>query len=196
MIVVGVGCGPGMLTVEAIREIGKARRVYGSRRSIELAREHIPPGCAVEEITDYSRIGEVPDGAILLSTGDPMLSGLGHYGSRVVPGISSMQVAFARLRLPLDKASVVDAHGSSREMAISEAIDELARGKIVFIVADPAFDVKGLARRMRQRGLDCMIAVCEELGYESERIEAGTATSPPEAKSRLFSIVAWREADR
>jgi len=196
VIVVGVGCGPGMLTMEAIREIGKARRVYGSRRSIELAREYMPEGCVAEEVTDYSRIRELPDDAILLSTGDPMLSGLGRYGSRVVPGISSMQVAFARLRLPLDKASIVDAHGISSEMAISGAIDDLARGKIVFIVADPAFDVKGLARIMRQRGLDCMIAVCEDLGYESERIEAGTATSPPEAKSRLFSIVVCREADR
>ncbi|MDI6896258.1 cobalt-precorrin-7 (C(5))-methyltransferase [Methanocella conradii] len=196
MIVVGVGCGPGMLTVEAIREIGKARRVYGSRRSIELAREYIPPGCEVVEVMDYSRLGELPDDAVVLSTGDPMLTGLGRYGSRVVPGISSMQVAFARLRLPLDKASIVDAHGRPREMAISETIGELERGKIVFIVADPAFDVKCLARNIRQRGLDCMIAVCEELGYESERIEAGTATSPPEAKSRLFSVVVWREAGR
>jgi cobalt-precorrin-7 (C5)-methyltransferase len=103
-----------------------------------------------------------------------------------------MQVAFARLCLPLARAAAVTAHGSGHERAVAEAIDELKRGKIVFIIADPGFDVQGLAECMGQRGLNCKIAICEDLGYGSERIEIGTTESPPEARSRLFSIVAWR----
>jgi hypothetical protein len=37
MRIVGVGCGPGMLTEEAIHALKDARRVYGSRRAIEIA---------------------------------------------------------------------------------------------------------------------------------------------------------------
>ena len=35
MKIIGVGCGPGMLTEQAIREISRARIIFGSHRSIE-----------------------------------------------------------------------------------------------------------------------------------------------------------------
>jgi cobalt-precorrin-7 (C5)-methyltransferase len=188
MIVVGVGCGPGMLTQEAVAEIGKAKSVFGSKRAIGLAREFISPDCEVREIKDYSKVREFPADAVLLSTGDPMLAGLGSPGTRVVPGISSMQVAFARLGLPLSRVAAVVAHGRCHDKAITEAVEELSRGKIVFIVADPGFDVKRLFASLAPA---CSIAICEDLGYDSERIATGTASSPPEARSRLFSVVTW-----
>ncbi len=36
MKIIGVGCGPGMLTEQAIREISRAKIIFGSQRSIEL----------------------------------------------------------------------------------------------------------------------------------------------------------------
>ncbi|MDG6251203.1 MAG: cobalt-precorrin-7 (C(5))-methyltransferase, partial [Methanocalculus sp.] len=45
MKVVGVGCGDGMLTEEAIAAIQGARLIYGSSRAIERVRHHISPGC-------------------------------------------------------------------------------------------------------------------------------------------------------
>ena len=80
MMVVGVGCGPGMMTVEAIDRLRKASKIFGSARSIELAGEYIPSGCAVTAIEDYSRLHELPEDAVVLSTGDPMLAGLGLLG--------------------------------------------------------------------------------------------------------------------
>jgi len=56
------------------------------------------PQVEYHEIEDYKRISELPDGAMVLSTGDPMLSGLGRFakaGDAIVPGISSMQVVSA-----------------------------------------------------------------------------------------------------
>lgn len=35
----------------------------------------------------------------------------------------------------------------------------------------------------------CDIVLCEELGYPEERIVKGTVSSPPEAKSGMFSLV-------
>ncbi len=189
MKIVGVGCGPGMLTDEAIRVIGEARLVYGSARAIRLAADHIPATCAVHEITDYSRLRDLPANAVLLSTGDPMLAGLGFLGGKIVPGISSMQVAFARLGIPLARSVVVNAHGKDHDAAIAGAVAEIGRGRLVFLIADPAFPLKALAAALRDIS-SCRIAVCENLGYSDERIAIGTAVDPPAPASDLFVVVA------
>lgn len=189
MKIVGVGCGPGMLTEEAIRVIGNARRIYGSARAIELAAAHIPAGCEVHEITDFKRLRALPGDAVLLSTGDPLLAGLGYLGGEIVPGISSMQVAFARLGLSLARAVAVDAHGRDHALAISEAVSEIARGHLVFLITDPLFPLAALAISLGNSP-GCRIAVCEQLGYPDERVATGTAADPPEVTSGLFVVVA------
>ena len=188
MKVVGVGCAPGLLTEEAIRALRGARRVYGSRRALEIAREAIPRSCEVIEIRDYSSL-EVPADAVVLSTGDPMLAGLGDRGDEVIPGISSLQLAFARLRLPLARVAVVDGHGRDAGQAIAAAVEELRRGKIVFLLPDPSFPLETLAGALRGEGIPCAIALCEDMGYPAERITRGTPDAPPVARSRLFSLV-------
>lgn len=189
MKVVGTGCGPGMITLEAIEEIRNARRIYGSARAIELVREHIGEACEVNEIKDYKKLAELPDDTVLLSTGDPMLAGLGGCGSVIIPGISSMQVAFSRLKLPLSEAVVVSAHGRDHEAAVRRTAEEVARSRIVFLIADPGFNVKKLARHLAGCGMPCDIVLCEELGYPGERIVKGSVSSPPEAESGMFSLV-------
>lgn len=188
MKIVGVGCGPGMLTEEAILALAGARRVYGSRRAIEIARHALPRSCEIHEIRDYSSL-DLPGDAVILSTGDPMLAGLGDRGGEVVPGISSLQLAFARLRLPLARAVVVDGHGRDPGEAVALAVEELRRGKLVFILPDPSFPTGELAGALREAGIPCTIALCEDLGYPAERIIRGTPDLPPEARSRLFSLV-------
>jgi cobalt-precorrin-7 (C5)-methyltransferase len=186
--VIGVGCAPGMLTEEAIRALRGAGKVYGSRRAIEIARGALPRSCEVHEIRDYSTLS-IPDDAVLLSTGDPMLAGLGDRGGEVIPGISSLQLAFARLRLPLSRVSVVDGHGTDPGQAIAGTLEELRRGKIVFLLPDPSFPLETLAGALEREGIPCTIALCEDLGYPAERILRGTPDAPPAARSRLFSVV-------
>jgi cobalt-precorrin-7 (C5)-methyltransferase len=154
MRIVGVGCGPGMLTEEAILVLKGARRVYGSRRAIELVRHALPRSCEIHEIRDYSSL-DLPEDAVLLSTGDPLLAGLGDRGGEVIPGISSLQLAFARLRLPLAKVAVVDGHGRDAGQAIAETVEELWRGKIIFLLPDPSFPVEQLAEALRREGGSC-----------------------------------------
>jgi cobalt-precorrin-7 (C5)-methyltransferase len=191
MIVLGVGCGPRMLTQEAITVLAGSSLVYGSPRSLEMVREFLPPGCVEREIEDYSNMGSIPEKAVVLSTGDPMLAGLGKHADTVVPGISSLQVAFARLKLDLCLISVVNAHGRNAEEATSEAVEEVRRGKNVFMLAQPSYDVQMLADALLRNAMNCHIAVCEDLGYENERIAVGTASDPPVARSKLFSLVMW-----
>ena len=110
MKIVGVGCGPGLLTTEAAKAIRAATLIVGSDRAIDLVRDDIPPGCIVQEITDYRRLRTLPDETVLLSTGDPMISGLGYLPGTVIPGISSVQLGAARLHIPLTKSG--DTHRS------------------------------------------------------------------------------------
>jgi cobalt-precorrin-7 (C5)-methyltransferase len=189
MKIVGTGCGPGMLTEEAIRAIRGARKIYGSGRAIAMVREYVGKDCIPEVIGDYRNLGSLPDDSVVLSTGDPMLAGLGNLDGEVIPGISSLQVTAARLHVPLARISVVLAHGRDHGAAVSETIAELSRGKIVFLVADPGLNVPGLAGSLVLGYRDTKIALCEDLGYPEEQIRIGSCRDPPVPGSSLFSLL-------
>jgi cobalt-precorrin-7 (C5)-methyltransferase len=179
MIVVGVGAGPGMLTLEAIKAIGEARLIFGSQRSIDLVRDHIPQGCTIKVIEDYKNLCELPEQALVLSTGDPMLSGLGYLKGKVIPGISSLQVACARLKISQLKVVPITVHGRSLD---PEAVAfELRRGKCVFLLSDESFDLEGLCRHLEAQGLSRSMAVLTDLGYPQEKICLGSTASPSPA---------------
>jgi len=189
MKIIGVGCGPGLLTGEAIRELKKARFAYGSDRAIELARAFLPEHCTVRTIDDYKNLATIPDNAVILSTGDPMLAGLGYLRGEVIPGISSLQVAAARLHIPLSRIVIVVAHGRGHEQGMRDTVEEVNRKKIVFLLPDPKFDVTELYRRLAALGIPLQIALCENLAYPDERIVVGTIDSPPHPEAALYSLL-------
>lgn len=189
MKVVGVGCGPGMLTEEAVRAIGTATLIYGSDRAIEIARAHIPAGTMVKTIDDFKGLDKLPQEAVVLSTGDPMLAGMGYLKGEVIPGISSLQVAAARLHIPLARIVPVVAHGTGHDQGIHDTLDEVGRKKIVFLLTDPKFDTMHLFQKLLALGIPLKVAVCENLGYPAERIEVGTAESPPQVTSGMYSLI-------
>jgi cobalt-precorrin-7 (C5)-methyltransferase len=191
MKIVGVGCGPGLLTEQAAQVIRSARLIYGSSRAIDMVQKLIPSTCVVRSISDYRNLSELPENAVVLSTGDPMLAGLGYLPGEVVPGISSLQVATARLHLPLSRVAVIVAHGRGHDRAMQETIEELRRDKVVFLIADPRFDVNELYRRLGAMGFSTIlrIAVCENLGYPDEQILEGDLVAPPVPDADLYSLV-------
>jgi cobalt-precorrin-7 (C5)-methyltransferase len=186
-----------MLTEQAAQVIRSARSIYGSSRAIEIVQKLIPPNCTVRSISDYRNLSQLPENAVVLSTGDPMLAGLGYLPGEVVPGISSLQVAAARLHLPLSRVAVIVAHGRGHDRAMQETIEELRREKIVFLIADPRFDVNELYRRIGPMGLSetLRIAVCENLGYPDERIQTGDLVAPPQPDADLYSLVIGQFGD-
>lgn len=191
MKVVGVGCGPGMLTEAAIRAITGATLVMGSKRAIGLASRFIPEGCEVQVITDFSSLS-VPDHAVVLSTGDPMLAGLGFLGGEIIPGISSLQLAASRLAVPLEEVVVVRAHGNDPHPDYAGIAGALDQGRFVFVIADPKFSIPLLRQAIGEGRDDVSVALCEDLGYPEERITVGTVCDPPLPQSRLFSLFIGR----
>jgi len=189
MKIIGVGCGPGLLTEQAVKELKKARFAYGSDRAIGLARAYLPGNCTVRSIDDYKKLSTLPDNAVILSTGDPMLAGLGYLTGEVIPGISSLQIAAARLHIPLSRVTVVVAHGRGHEQGMQDTVDGVQQKKIVFLLADPKFSVADLYRRLAALSLPLQVALCENLAYPDERIVVGNISMPPQPGSDLYSLV-------
>jgi cobalt-precorrin-7 (C5)-methyltransferase len=75
-------------------------------------------------------------------------------------------------------------------MALKNAVEEVKRGRNVFLLADPTFSMEELAGKLASSRTECRIAVCERLGYPDERVQVGTAFEPPETKTDLFVVVA------
>lgn len=187
MKIVGVGCGPGMLTMEAAAAVRKARLIVGSGRAISLVHSEISPGCIVREIDDYKALRSLPDEAVILSTGDPMLSGLGYLPGEVIPGISSVQLGAARLHISMAGLLVLTAHGRGHDDAIGTAVQEIEKNRTVCLITDPAFDISAVVTRLSFVPMTRMI-ICQDIGYPQERIIAGTVTDPPSPTSGMYIL--------
>ncbi|MCZ7384693.1 MAG: cobalt-precorrin-7 (C(5))-methyltransferase [Candidatus Methanoperedens sp.] len=189
MIIVGVGAGPNLLTQEAISAIESAEIIFGSKRAIELARKHIK--CEACELSDYT-LKSLPENAVVLSTGDPMLSGLGKYardGDEIIPGVSSLQLACARLRLDIENLVVISAHSRDIENVKKQLLMELGAGKHVFLLPDSSFGAVEVADFLKSHHLSRRISVCERLGYPDERIDTGTTDKPPHPESDMYCVI-------
>jgi cobalt-precorrin-7 (C5)-methyltransferase len=190
MIVVGVGVGPGMLTEEGIKAIRKASVVYGAKRAIEIAREYIT--CEAKPIKDYKSLHLLPADAVVLSTGDPMFSGLGKFAGEkdtVIPGISTMQVACARTKVNLTNLCAITAHGRDSEPAKAELIRELNNGRNIFLLPEETFGSLEVAEILKDLGIDAELYTCENLGYPEEKIAKGTPENPPVPETILYGLL-------
>jgi precorrin-6y C5,15-methyltransferase (decarboxylating) CbiE subunit len=189
MKIVGVGVGPDLLTEEAISAIENAQVIFGSKRALELARKHIK--CEANILTDYT-LKMLPGHAVVLSTGDPMLSGLGKYAKpedEIIPGISSLQLACARLRLDIEEIAVITAHSRNIEVVKKRLLSELNHGKNVFLLPDSSFGALEVAEFLNNHGLLREIVVCQQLGYPDERIVIGNTDKPPSVETDMYCIV-------
>jgi cobalt-precorrin-7 (C5)-methyltransferase len=190
MIVVGVGVGPGMLTEEGIKAIRKASVVYGAKRALELVQEYIT--CEAKTIKDYKSLHLLPADAVVLSTGDPMFSGLGKFAGEkdtVIPGISSMQAACARTKVNLTNLCAITAHGRDFEPAKTELIRELKNGRNIFLLPEETFGSLEVAEVLKELELEAEIYICENLGYPEERIVKGTPENPPIPETILYGLL-------
>lgn len=112
---------------------------------------------------------------VVLASGDPGFFGIvralvarvGRKRLDVIPAVSSVAVAFARLSLPWDDALVVSAHGRDLEPAVNAA---LAHPKVAILTAPgagPAEIAAALGDAPRT------VVVAESLGTAEERVVEG-----------------------
>ncbi len=163
--IVGVGICRGHLTEKARKLIEKADVVYGSRKAIELVGQ--VKKVRVLESFDEKTFRKVEEEGrdrdiVVLSTGDPMVAGLGRkLRGAVEPGISSVQVALSKLGVDLTDVAVVDAHAK-----IVDGTDlEMLKYRHLLILADTGFNLKCLGKRR--------VVLLENLCMDGERMIEG-----------------------
>ena len=178
--IVIVGCGPGSpeyLTPAAARAVEEAEVLVGARRLLELFPAHPGERILMEAHTEkvLVAIAKRPDKKIaVLVSGDPGLASLaqpilkrfGPNCCRVIPGISSLQAAFARLGLDWQDVRVIDAHGKDPALR-AEALNGVT--KIAVLGGRPQ-SFEWLRRELGDRLEDYDMHICEDLTLESERI--------------------------
>jgi len=179
--IVVAGCGPGspdFLTPAVRRAVEGAEVLVGAKRLLELfpesAAEKIAVGADVEQALraiDERRSGKK---IVVLVTGDPGLCSLarpvidrfGRGACRVIPGVSSVQAAFARLGLDWTDARIIDAHRED-PAAAPEGLRGVAK---IAVLAGRQEAFRWVARLAEAIGDGYRIYVCEDLTLAGEKV--------------------------
>jgi precorrin-6B C5,15-methyltransferase / cobalt-precorrin-6B C5,C15-methyltransferase len=161
--------------------LGGAALVAGGERHLEMV--GVGGGRAVVLKGDLSqglaRIEEVKGPVVVLASGDPGFFGIvrllaGRFGGenlRVLPGLSSVALAFAGAGLSWDDAVTVSAHGRDPRRAINVC---RAYPKVA-VLTSPDFGPAELANTLD--GLGRGFVVAEKLGEPTGRIFHGDASA-------------------
>ena len=120
-----VGCGPGSLdylTPASLRAIEQAEVLVGAKRLLDLfaasPAERIVVSAEIGEVLDHIAVRADRQRIAVLVTGDPGLFSLakpvierfGRTRCRVIPGVSSVQTAFARIGVDWADARIISIH--------------------------------------------------------------------------------------
>lgn len=182
IIVVGIGPGdPAYLLPKAQKTIENARILVGGKRALadyshSGARECVI-GADIPGVLTFIREALTEDDVVVMVSGDPgyysLLDALRRtfpIGSiEVVPGISSLQLAFARLALPWHSARLLSFHG--REPQTEELVR--TEGAVLGMLTDGRSNSQTIAARLLAHGWknEDTMYICTRLSYADENIQ-------------------------
>jgi precorrin-6Y C5,15-methyltransferase (decarboxylating) len=178
VVVVGIGDnGPDSLGREALRAVEGAQVLMGGARHLGFFASHpaekLPIRDNLKEVV--ARLQSETRRVVVLASGDPLFYGIAGYLSNkigrdrleVLPNISSMQLAFARIKESWQDAVLVSCHAKP----IEEAIDLVRDAKKVALFTDDENTPARIAKELQKAGIGGFRAyVCENLGGEGERV--------------------------
>jgi precorrin-6Y C5,15-methyltransferase (decarboxylating) len=188
------------LSGEAETLVREAALVVGGERHLEALGIE-PERSAVLKGDLASSLGRIEgseDPVVVLASGDPGFFGIvrllgewfGHDSLRVLPGVSSVALAFARAGLPWDDAVTVSAHGRDPRRAVNVC---RARPKVA-VLTSPDFGPAELARELEGWGRTFFVA--KRLGEEDERTFYGDAAAVEREEWEDPNVVLVLEARR
>ena len=185
--VIGLDGGP--LGAESEGLLDEAELVVGGSRHIEAIGVAPERACVLKgDLSEtLGRIGEAGGPVVVLASGDPgffsvvrlLAERFGGESLRILPGVSSVALAFARAGLSWDDAVVVSAHGRDPRRAVNVCRSQPK----VAVLTSPVFGPAELALELQgwERGL----FVAERLGWPEERVVRGCAAE--------ISALEWRD---
>ncbi|MFM7316341.1 MAG: precorrin-6y C5,15-methyltransferase (decarboxylating) subunit CbiE, partial [bacterium] len=179
--IVGIGDDglPG-LTDQARKILTDAGLLIGTPAVLKMLQE-IPvpkqslPADMGEALASLQAAISTCDKPVLVSEGDPLFFGVTRYFSErlgkdayeIHPHVSSMQLAFARVKESWDDAYLTSLAGR----ALEPTIDRIRTSEKVGLFPTDEITPKRLARELLSRGIDYFrVYVCENLGSPDERV--------------------------
>lgn len=181
--IIGIGSdGIGGLTGRARELLAAADLIVGPESILalvpELRAERLVVGTDLREAVRVleTRLGEKR--IVVLVGGDPLFYGLSRYlcdrlgkdRFEVLPHVSSMQLAFARVKETWEEAYLTNLANHTLE----EVLDRIRTAETVGLFTSDEYDPRRIARELLARGLDYFRAyVCENLGAPDERVTQG-----------------------
>jgi precorrin-6y C5,15-methyltransferase (decarboxylating) CbiE subunit len=198
-----IGCGPG--AVEYMTEAGRkgialADVLAGSAHLLKLyapeGKPRLPIASdiegALEAVDIYLKEGKR---VVVLVSGDPGLCSLatpvirrfGKEACEVIPGISSVQLLFARLGLDWMDARIVSAHKSLPTLSV----EELESVKTLVILCGHHVSQQWVIELYLSLGQGRKLIVCQDLSLPTERIDEvdGEIFSKMELSSRTIVVI-------
>lgn len=181
--IVGIGDdGLEGVTAHARRLVEGAKRLVGpeSCRSLLPAAvaDRLETVAGLEDLVE--RIERTADAdLVVLASGDPLFYGtaryvcsrLGKERFEVVPHVSSMQLAFARVKESWEEAFLANLSGQS----IERVLDRIRGADTVGLFTSDQWPPPAVARALLDDGIDSFQAyVCENLGSPDERVTQGS----------------------
>jgi precorrin-6B C5,15-methyltransferase / cobalt-precorrin-6B C5,C15-methyltransferase len=184
-----IGCDGRPPPPDAAKALAEARIVIGAPRHLEAA--PIPGTAERAELKHLDEaldaISQSPGPVVVLASGDPGFFGIVRavrargIAPVVIPAVSSVALAFARLGLDWDDALVLSAHGRDQARALAAA---LAHPKAAILTAPGT--ARDLGAALRAAGKQVHVAEC--LGTSRERVAAFDAATDPADPNILISL--------
>jgi precorrin-6Y C5,15-methyltransferase (decarboxylating) len=180
LVIVGIGDdGLAGLTEPARKVVLSADLILGAPQALSLL--HEAPGrkqalepemsLALKQVSEALKARS----PVLVSSGDPLFYGVARYlcdrlgkdQFEVVPHVSSMQLAFARVKESWEDATLINLAGRP----IESLIDRIRTAEKIGLFSSDECPPPRLARALLDRGIDYFRAfVCENLGSPDERV--------------------------
>ena len=177
------GIGPGSvdyISPAALQAIKSAKVLVGSKRALSYFAAEDQKSCPITgdilAAVCFIRDELVANDVVVMVSGDPgyysMLDTLRREFSlnqlEVIPSISAMQLAFARLALPWHHATLLSFHGRRP----NDEDLKFAEGKILGMLTDGEYNSHTIPEILSSNGWsgESKLTICARLSYEDERI--------------------------
>ena len=176
--IVGVGDdgSPG-LSQQATEVIARATKLYGStallERFCDAAVDQQVLGPDLDRLA--SELESAPPGSVVLASGDPLFYGtarflcerLGKETFEVIPHVSSMQLAFARVKENWDEAYLTNV----ANQPLDRIVEKIRTAEKVGLFTSQEVPPSRIAELLLSKGIYYFTAyVCENLGAPDERV--------------------------
>jgi cobalt-precorrin-7 (C5)-methyltransferase len=185
LIIAGIGPGSSdYILPAALRAIAEASVLIGGGRALKsYAQPHqetYTVGSDIAGLIEFIRRKLMTGNVVVMVSGDP-----GYYSLlatlrdsvptrslQVIPGISSFQMAFARIGIPWQTARLLSAHGREPD---KESLKYEA-GQLLSFLTDPKNNPARIAGWLQDQGwpLETCVWLCRDLSYETEAVLQAT----------------------